>query len=145
MSRVIQLKLIVCLDDSFGMLFNKRRLSSDIAVTRDILNMTAAADLWVNNYSAGLFAELSDDVKIDDDFLTKSGKDDYCFVENVNLSECLCKFDKIIIYKWNRRYPSDLKFPVDLLNSNFTLVDSSEFQGNSHPKITKEIFVYEKA
>lgn len=36
---------IVCVDDRFGMAFNKRRCSSDVAVLKDILGKTDNAKL----------------------------------------------------------------------------------------------------
>jgi hypothetical protein len=36
---------IVCVDDRFGMAFNKRRCSSDMAVLKDILGRTENAKL----------------------------------------------------------------------------------------------------
>ena len=42
------------------------------------------------------------------------------------------------MYKWNRKYPSDVTFPVAMLD-NYQLENVSEFEGNSHDKITEEI------
>lgn len=43
---------IVCVDDRFGMAFNKQRCSSDVAVLKDILGRTDNAKLWADSYSA---------------------------------------------------------------------------------------------
>jgi hypothetical protein len=50
------------------------------------------------------------------------------------------KIEKIIVFWWNRHYPSDRKFDLDL--SKWNKVSEEEFAGYSHEKITKE--VYEK-
>ena len=50
------------------------------------------------------------------------------------------KIDNIIIYKWNRIYPSDLYFDIDIKNGQWKLIETEEFQGSSHEKITKEIY-----
>ena len=47
---------IVCLDDENGMLFNGRRQSRDRVVTERIALLAAGKKLWMNEYSAGLFA-----------------------------------------------------------------------------------------
>ena len=50
-----------------------------------------------------------------------------------NLDDC----SELIIFRWNRDYPSDLKFVFDYLQ-RFELVSSEKFKGNSHDEITKE-------
>ena len=52
------------------------------------------------------------------------------------------KYD-VYLYKWNRKYPSDVKFPKDMLN-DFKLEGSTDFEGNSHEKITEERYVRKK-
>ncbi len=42
--------------------------------------------------------------------------------------------------KWNRTYPSDLYFDINVQNEQWELIESEEFQGSSHEKITKEIY-----
>ncbi len=133
------MKLIVCLDNNNGLLFNKRRISSDIAVTERIIKLVGNHRLWVSSYSSALFPKL-DNVIVDDEFLSKSNVGDYCFVENSNADEYLSKCSGLVIYSWNRKYPSDFKFPKDKALSNKRCVSIFEFKGNSHEKITEEIY-----
>ena len=44
--------------------------------------------------------------------------------------------DSVILYKWNRVYPADQYFAMDL--SGWKLVETVEFPGSSHEKITEE-------
>ena len=74
------------------------------------------------------------------DFLEQAGEGEYCFVENTGLQAVEAKIEKIIVFWWNRHYPSDRKFDLDL--SKWNKVSEEEFAGYSHEKITKE--VYEK-
>ena len=46
---------------------------------------------------------------------------------------------EIILYKWNRVYPADFRFEVDL--SSWKLEESEEFAGLSHEKITRERYI----
>ena len=62
---------------------------------------------------------------------------DYCFVENTPLPQNLDEVEELILYRWNRLYPSDVYFTLD--TSAFTLQETTEFVGSSHEKITKEI------
>ena len=52
----------------------------------------------------------------------------------------LPKIDTFILFRWNRDYPADFFFKVDL--SQWNLISTEDFEGTSHEKITME--VYEK-
>ena len=130
------MKLIVCLDDQNGMLFNRRRQSADQALCQRILFVTKGEKLWMNGYSAKLFPEAH--ILIDEDFLKKCTSSDWCFVENIDLTPYLDKIDLVRIYRWNRRYPTDRVFPMDM--KGWTKVSSYDFEGNSHEKITEEVY-----
>ena len=126
----------VCVDDRMGMLFNHRRQSRDKAVTDDL--MTLAETVHINGFSEELFGDYPDRIEIDEDFLENAESEDVCFVENIDLEPYADKINKVILYCWNRHYPSSLKFNVDLSDYNF--IEETEFQGNSHEKITREVY-----
>lgn len=134
------MNLIVCLDDRNGMLFANRRQSRDEQVCKKILQLVAGHTLWMNNYSAKLFSDIGGKICTADDFLEKSGDGEFCFVENRDILPYWEKIEKVIIFRWNRHYPSDTKFPVDLLKDNLILVETSDFPGKSHEKITMEVY-----
>jgi len=48
------------------------------------------------------------------------------------------RVEAVILYRWNRTYPADLRF--DWTPSDFYLESAVEFPGNSHEKITREIY-----
>ena len=50
------MNIIVCLDDKNGMLFNKRRQSSDIKIIDRIMEITQDSALLMNSYSAKQFS-----------------------------------------------------------------------------------------
>lgn len=137
MIEVNWMKVIVCLDDNKGMMFNRRRLSRDSKVIDSIVSIVDTDTLSMNSYSYPLFKNQEIDSIVDDCFLD-SNNDGYYFVEDNDLSHYESKIDEIIIYWWNRNYPSDVKFAIDL--SLYSLYDSEEFIGSSHEKITKEIY-----
>lgn len=132
--------IIVCVDNNGGMMFNKRRQSQDKKLCERILDLTKDGRLLMNNYSYKLFGN-SPQIKADDNFLENCTKDDFCFVENSDVLQYKEKIQKIIIYKWNRSYPSDLKFPISF-DKEWKLVSTENFAGSSHDNITEE--VYEK-
>lgn len=132
--------IIACVDDDMGMSFNNRRLSKDKVVTKHIVNLVSNQKIWINNFSKDLFEDYNlDNLIIDDEFINKIGNEDYCFIENILPTEIENKADKIIIYNWNRKYPADLYFNINL--DNWILEKETDFIGNSHDKITQKIYV----
>ncbi len=131
------MNIIVCLDDNDGMLFNSRRQSRDEALCRRVSEVTSGAVLWMNEYSAKLFSD--GEFKVDESFFEKAEENDYCFVEQPLPYELTDKINKVIVYRWNRKYPTDVRLDVSVLESR-RLTSSFEFKGTSHEKITEEIF-----
>ena len=131
--------LITCVDDKMGMLFNKRRQSMDSLLRERVLKMCAGKKLWMNEYSRKQFDAAAEGISVDDDFMAKAGEDDYCFVENISPKAFEGQLKQIVLYKWNRVYPADLYFDIDL--TDWRLAQSSDFAGSSHDKITEEIYV----
>ena len=124
--------VIVCLDDNFGMAFGGRRLSRDSAVCADIVQMASDNAIAMHECSKLLFHGL--DANISDD-------GDIHFVEFEAPNVLLEKADKLVLYRWNRRYPADLRFDEPL--DSWRLTETSEFAGSSHEKITKEVYARE--
>ena len=79
-----------------------------------------------------------DNIIIDDEFLLKATVGEYCFVEKENLEPFEDKIEKIVVYKWNCTYPYDKVFDIDL--DKWNLLNSSDFSGKSHEKITMEVY-----
>ncbi|MFR1722417.1 hypothetical protein [Emergencia timonensis] len=133
--------IMICLDDRGGMLFNKRRQSQDVLLRQQILTETAGQRLWMNSYSAKQFAEESAaNIVVDETFMDKARPGDFCFIENVAPSAYEDKIEKIILYRWNRTYPGDLYFDIPLEEHGWKLIETDDFAGHSHEKITKEVY-----
>lgn len=132
------MNIIICLDDNNGMLFNKRRQSSDIKIREDIKSYLTDKPLFMNEYSKKQF-DNGIGICVFSDFLSEAKDGDFCFVETEDITPYIEKVNKIIIYKWNRVYPADFKFDTKLLNG-FSKTEDFEFEGNSHQKITREIY-----
>ena len=124
------MKLIVCLDDKNGMMFNKRRQSRDKILIENVLDLCKNEKVYTNEYSAKLFPENSVEI-------CENIENGYCFAENFTVDED--KVKEIIVYKWNRVYPADTYFNIDLAGWNLT--EAVEFEGSSHEKITRERYV----
>lgn len=131
------MNLIVCLDDNNGYSFASRRQSRDKVQLEKMLKTVGESNLFVNDYTAKLFDALPSNVIVSDNPLTAAQTGEYCFIENITISNI--QPEKVIIYRWNRHYPSDKKLPSELL-SNKKLLSSTDFAGNSHEKITEEVY-----
>ena len=134
------MKVIVCVDDNGGMMFNKRRVSKDRTVCADIANDLGGRFLYTAEYSRSLFVESRIPFIATDGFLDDASDEDVCFVEDRCLLPYAEKIDEITIYRWNRRYPSDLKLDIAPEDMGLTLKETKDFQGYSHEKITKETY-----
>ena len=131
------MRLIVCLDDRDGMTFLGRRQSQDALLRQDMLAYVDGQGLWMNSYSA---AQFGDDCNISvSEQPGEHGEGGYCFVENLPASAFL-PAEELVIYRWNRHYPSDKKFPLAQALEGMQLVSTVEFAGSSHESITREVY-----
>ena len=124
-----------------GMMFNHRRQSQDQILRERVLEETKDSMLWMNHYSAKQFSEGAvPQINVDDSFMSEAGSGEYCFVEDCDITPYLRWVEKVILYRWNRRYPADQTFSVDLAEGGWKLVHTEDFAGSSHDKITEEIY-----
>ena len=128
------MKLIVAIDKSNGMMFNNRRVSQDKEVTSKIIEITKDSRLLMSEYSSKLFNEY-ENIIITNNILD-ANPEDYFFLEDLDIVEE--NIDSIYIFNWNRDYPADKYFEIDL--SNYKKESKEEFVGNSHKKITLTVF-----
>ena len=102
--------------------------------------MVGEERLWVAPYSVSLFEGKGKELSVSEDFMKEAKAGEWCFVEDRSCASALPELESVTVYWWNRRYPSDVSFDIDLLNEGFSLQMSEEFVGSSHEKITKEVF-----
>ena len=128
------MNLIVCIANNNGIMFNKRRVSKDALLIERLKGITKENKIYVSEYSKPLFDGF-DNLVLSIENLTN---DDFYFLEDEDYNG---NIDKIIIYKWNRDYPADKYFDIDL--SSYELISTQDFQGSSHDLITEEIYIKE--
>lgn len=131
------MKLIFCIDDKKGMMFFEKRQSQDSVLREWIISHTTGSNLWMSNYSAKQFKDLTGYIA-DDDYQIKAAVGDYCFVEDKGYA--LEGVSEIILCHWNRKYQADKVFDIDLKANGFKKVDSEDIKGSSHDKITIETY-----
>lgn len=130
---------IVCIEDRGGILFSKRRVSRDAEVVRDVARDHQR--ILLTKYSLPLFDTEKLDTGVCLSPLSEGKSGDVCFIEDGSIKDNLARISRLIVYKWNRTYPSDVKLGFEPLSAGFTLISSSELVGKSHEKITKEVYV----
>ena len=129
------MQVIITVENRNGMLVNHRRVSRDQKISERILAYCKEKRLWMNAYSAKLF-ENNPQIRVSETFLEQ--KDAICFVEDQDVTPYLPEIDTIILFHWNRDYPADFFFTVDL--SEWNRIHQEEFAGKSHEKITMEVY-----
>lgn len=132
------MKICVCLDDSQGIAFNRRRQSRDSAVTERISEDARGSILRISPYSGPLFN--IENIYEGDDYLENAEPGDWCFCERQDPSPYTDRAEAFVIYRWNRAYPGDVFFSADLAEAGFHLEETEEFTGSSHEKITREVY-----
>lgn len=128
--------IYVCLDDRNGMQFNHRRQSRDIAVLLDL-----EQPVYIDTFSEKLFLSSEIPYRLAPEELEQIPEEGGFFLEGIEPESVLPLADKVVIYRWNRHYPGDFYWNVDLNELGFTLESQSEFPGRSHETITKEVYV----
>ena len=133
--------IITCIDEERGMMFNHRRQSQDRLLREDIIRECQDHKLFMNKYSFSMFGEQKEiPVIVSEEFLGQAGEHDYCFVENQDMNSFMEYIEKVILYRWNRRYPADTYLMIDLWDGNWILEEQKEFKGSSHENITREVY-----
>ena len=132
------MKLIFCLDDRGGMMFNNRRQSQDRVLRARVIAMLGDSRLIISPYSAKQFTE-DGNIVVSQNPMKSAKENDFYFVEDLPYS--LSDTNGLVIYRWNRHYPSDVTFNGDIKKLGFVLKSSEDFEGSSHEKITEEIYI----
>ncbi len=149
------MKVIICVDNQNGMMFNHRRQSQDRGLRNRVLELTGGKKLWMNAYSQKQFLQdlqgngtmpegqgksrQMEQIQVDELFLEKAGTGEYCFVEDKDIVPYEKRIEEVILCRWNRDYPGDMYFKLDL--GGWKLAETREYAGSSHEKITEERYV----
>ena len=91
----------------------------------------------MNAYTEKLYEEINDPI-VCEDCLHKAGKGETCIVENLPLKPVIDQIEEIVIFRWNKVYPSDQVLDVDL--GEWKLAEEEQIEGSTH-EITKQIYL----
>ncbi len=131
------MRIIICLDEQNGYMFNNRRQSMDRELRKQLLLLLEGKPLWMSEYTKRQFTEEGNYV-VDDEYEKNASLDDYCFIENKGYDIKGCK--EIIVFRWKRKYPFDKSFSVDFEKEGFKQEVARVFDGSSHEEILLEIY-----
>ena len=146
------MKVIVCFDQKYGIKFNKRRVTRDEQVVRNIIKTIKGQPLYIDESSEKLFREymldhepsfferpkiyvMKDLVHFIQDNPEIKG---YCFLET-SYWPPIDDVTKVITYQWDREYPADEHFQADNLKP-FKRKRHEMIEGNSHDVIIKTTY-----
>lgn len=98
----------------------------------------------MSSYSESLFKDFyHDHIVVDDEnYIKEAGENDYCFIElTTDFLEYKEKIKEIVLFKWNRKYPSDVFLPeIEEIVPEMKMVETMNFPGGSHDEITLEVY-----
>ena len=135
----LQVTVYFCLDDRNGLSFNNRRQSRDGAVLEDIRSRVPG-ELLIDPMSTKLIQEAEIPFCIALPDLEEALPGVHYFAEARQPGDWLRFAEEVVLYRWNRHYPADRWFDIDLIAMGFLLADTADFPGTSHEKITREVF-----
>ncbi len=127
--------VIVCIDTGRGMTFFGKRQSTDSVLRERILALSGGGGLVVSPYTASQFTK-NDSVTVSD----VAPADGVWFAEEVDPAPFAERIDTLVIYRWNRAYPREMKLTLDPYDAGMRLCSIADFKGSSHDRITEEIW-----
>ena len=120
------MKLVVCLDENNGIKFFGKRQSQDELQRKNLFELIGNLKLFLTEYSYDLYKDIEFNFEIIDKN-TEIIKNSVFLYEGDFLEKFLPSVDEIIVYFWN----------------SWKEIETFEFKGKSHEKITRKIFVKE--
>ena len=128
--------LISCVENALGLRFNHRRCSRDRAACGRMLQR-AGNELWLAEGSVGLFREFPEAVLHTVSGLSQVPEGAFCFWEAPAPE---AEPEKLLLYLWNRDYPSDEAFVFPGGEAGWHLTEETDIEGFSHPQITERLY-----
>lgn len=140
------MKLIICVDSYYGYSFNNRRQATDKGVREHILNelKTHNITMHINPYTERSFKRtgisFEDNpfllVEKDDSFPESLAQtDEWVFIENADITNYYRFIDEMMVYKWEKTYPTDKKLNLQFVES-FVPTRREVFDGSTHEDVT---------
>ena len=130
--------LFFTLDDKNAVTFAGKRQSKDIKVAQKMCEFMSGTPLAIKAKSANFFEGVDIPLVTVDNFVDCREDTPTAFCEEIPSQEVLDNALVLIVFRWNRNYPSLTNERLNLDGYSKTFVE--EFAGNSHEKITVEVY-----
>lgn len=140
------MRLVVFVDDNLGISFNSKRQSKDRIAIDKLLEHIGDSEILLTEYSSKLF-ESHEVAKVIIENLEYLPCDGTVIIEDLaedlerSIDGMMQHLDKLILIRWNRKYPFTTKLPKilqEIIKKNPE--HTEEFKGSSHDKITLEVY-----
>ena len=139
MNDMKKITVAVCVDDDMQTLFFGKRQSRDRVLIEDLVS-SSKEKVFINSFSEPIFSDKESYI-LSENPMEDCPQGGVVFAENFQLLPYISFIEKLILYRWNRKYPGDKKLDIDISqNGLFRLEEVFEFVGSSHERITKEIY-----
>ena len=135
------MKVIICIDERGGVRFHDRRVSQDVAQRRDVIARYGKDGLLMRKETAALYAGETDALHVVDDWEQGLGQDGWWVCEDTAFLRWEEQLEEVILYRWNRRYPSDEVLRLCLSLPLWRCVAVYDLPGKSHARIDVEHYV----
>lgn len=133
------MKAIICVEDNGGICFHSRRVSQDVHQREDVCARYGKEGLLMKASTAELYkTQESVSCTIVPSWAHACSLSGWCVFEDREVSAYEKELEEVVIYRWNRRYPSDEKLRLTLKAPLWRCVKRYEFAGKSHPRISVE-------
>ena len=137
--------LVFTVDERMGLAFGKRRQSRDRELTRDLVAFAGERRIVASEYSRLLFEEAGIDIEAShislcENPISEASGDDVVFLELACPKGATALADEIVLYLWNRHYPSTSVLDIRTIERDFILQGSFDFAGRSHEKLTRVVY-----
>lgn len=121
-------------------MFNNRRQSRDSRLIDYLISISNGTTIYAETYSIPLFKKANmKNVKFFERELNKAAilQHEYVLIEDPDLIKNH-QFEEVILCKWNRDYPSDKFFELNM--DDYVLLKTENFVGSSHDEIAIEFY-----
>ena len=132
--------VVVATDMRGGMLFLGRRVSRDRALIADLARLQSGR-LLCHPFSERYLISMGLSPIVCEDPLGSAREDDTCFIEGLPLSPHVPSITRLIVYRFDKVYPSDVSLDIDPHAPPFRLAETRELPGYAHKTLSREVYL----
>ena len=129
------MKIAVCVAENGGITFNGRRVSRDKKILEDMISLFGRVEVGESAFGMFERAGLAEGASV----CAEENPDGALFIEK-DPAEYYGRAGTAVIYRFNVNYPADVYMTSSPADNGFTLVSVTEFAGETHEKITREVY-----